>query len=220
MPSRPEKPGMYEQLLPPEGRRYAMSLPDNYDGKRDMPLVLALHWGGPVAPFTGKWLLQDLVEPALRELKAILIAPDRTLDDWANPQSEAETLELMDFIVQNYPIDARRTLLTGYSIGGIGTWYIGARNQDRFAAVIPISAAPLSETVDVDWSIPIRVIHSRQDEIFPLRPVEDVVHALEARGVAIELHLVEAITHFETHRFRSSLHEAIGWVRNTWPEAA
>jgi predicted peptidase len=181
-----------------------------------MPLVMALHWGGPVVPFTSRWLLEGLVEPALRALNAILVAPDRTLDDWANPQSEAETLELLDFIMRNYPIDSRRTLLTGYSLGGIGTWYIGARNQELFTAALPISAAPLQESVEFDWTVPIYVIHARQDEIFPLRPVEENVRALEARGVAIEFRIVEGITHFETDRFVPALRDAVGWIRDAW----
>lgn len=216
MPNLPRIPGIHEQRLAPEGRRYTIALPDSYDGKQAMPLVVALHWGGPVAPFTSRWLLEGLIEPGLRDLNAILIAPDRTLEDWANPQSEAETLELLDFVKQNYPIDPARTLLTGYSLGGIGTWFIGARNQDLFAAAIPISATPLHETVDVDWTIPLYVIHSRLDEIFPLQPVEQAVQALKAKGAVVELQIVEGITHFETDRFVPPLRQAVGWIRDAW----
>jgi predicted peptidase len=216
MSNLPQKPGIHEQHLPPEGRRYAISIPDTFDGKHDMPLVLALHWGGPIAPFTSRWLLEGLIEPALRDLNAVLIAPDRTLEDWANPQSEAETLELLDFIKQNYSIDSRRTLLTGYSLGGIGTWYIGARNQNLFAAALPISAAALDETVEIDWTIPIYVIHSRLDEIFPLQPVEKIVGALKSRGVDIELQIVEDVTHFQVDRFVDALRNTVSWIRNAW----
>jgi predicted peptidase len=216
MPQLPNQIGIHEQLLPPGGRRYAISIPETFDSQQDMPLVMALHWGGPVVPFTSRWLLKGLIEPALRDLNALLVAPDRTLDDWANPQSEAETMELMDFIMQNYPIDSQRTLLTGYSLGGIGTWYIGARNQELFSAALPISAAPLQETVEIDWTIPIYVIHARLDEIFPLQPVEANVRALKDKGVEIEFQIVEGITHFETDRFVAALRDAVGWIRNAW----
>jgi predicted peptidase len=216
MPNHPQKPGIHEQILPPEGRRYAISIPANFDGMQAMPLVLALHWGGPVVPYTSRWLLEGLIEPALRDLNALLVAPDRTLENWANPQSEAETLELLDFIKQNYPVDSQRILLTGYSLGGIGTWYIGARNQTLFSAALPISAAPPAEAVDVEWTIPLYIIHARLDEIFPLQAAGDVVHALSAKGVAVELQIVEGVTHFETERFVSPLRDAVGWIRQAW----
>jgi len=216
MPDLASIPGIHEQLLPPEGRRYTISIPSSYDAGRALPLILALHWGGPVVPFTSRWLLEGLIEPALRDLNAILIAPDRTLEDWANPQSEAETLELLDFIKQNYRIDPARTLLTGYSLGGIGTWYIGARNQDLFSAALPISATPPRESVDLDWTIPIYVIHGRRDEIFPLQPVEQAVQTMLAKGVAIQLHIVEGTTHFETEGFITPLRQAAGWIRSAW----
>jgi predicted peptidase len=212
----PRQPGVHEQLLPPSGRRYAISIPEKYDGSQPTPLVVALHWGGPVAPYTGKWLLLGLVEPALRELDALLVAPDRTLEDWANPQSETETLELLDFIKQHYNIDARRVLLTGYSLGGIGTWYMAARNQDLFAAALVVSATPLPETSGIDWRIPLYVIHSRQDQIFPLEPLEETIQALKARDISIEFVTVDGITHFETERFVQPLRAAVPWITGVW----
>jgi dipeptidyl aminopeptidase/acylaminoacyl peptidase len=56
-------------LALPDGSelRYAISLPDGYDGApRDpRPLVLALHPGGR-SEYYGSWFLQAVVEPALR----------------------------------------------------------------------------------------------------------------------------------------------------------
>ncbi len=216
MTELPSQPGVHEQLLPPDGRRYAISIPENFDGAGPMPLVIALHWAGPVFPYTGKWLLLGLVEPALRELDALLVAPDCTQEDWVNPQSERETRELLDFVKQHYSIDSRKILLTGYSLGGIGTWYMAARNQDLYAAALVMSAIPLPDTSGIDWRIPLYVIHSRQDEIFPLEPVEETVEALRAKGVAIEFVIVDGITHFETERFVPSLRAAVPWIRSIW----
>ncbi|MGD8813568.1 MAG: dienelactone hydrolase family protein [Anaerolineales bacterium] len=209
-------PGIHEQYLPPNRRRYSISLPPEYNPSKSWPMVLALHWGGPVVPFTGKWLLVGLIQPALHALDAILVAPDRSLDDWANPQSETETLDLLRFTMANYNIDSQKILLCGYSLGGIGTWYIAARNQSLFTAALPISAAPLPSSAETEWRIPLYVIHSRQDEIFPLDTVEEVVRTLQAKGTSIELLVVDGVTHFETESFVHPLQTAIPWIRKLW----
>ncbi|HEY70011.1 MAG TPA: hypothetical protein G4O08_05440 [Anaerolineae bacterium] len=209
-------PGLHEQFLLPDGRRYAISLPPGYAPSESWPLVMALHWGGPVAPFTGKWLLAGLIEPALRALDAVLVAPDRTQEDWANLQSETETLELMRFVQDRYSIDPQKTLLCGYSLGGIGTWYMAARNQTLFTAALPISAAPFASSTEIEWRIPLYVIHSRQDEIFPFATVEAVVRDLQEKGCAIELLVVDGITHFATEGFVRPLQTAVDWIQNQW----
>jgi predicted peptidase len=209
-------PGIHEQYLPPDGRRYAIALPAHYEPSEARPLVMALHWGGPVAPFTGKWLLAGLIEPALRALNAILVAPDRTRDDWANPESETETLELMRFVKDHYSIDPQKILLCGYSLGGIGTWYMAARNQTLFSAALPISAAPFPSSIEIEWRIPLYVIHSRQDEIFPFDAVETVVQDLQEKGVSIELLVVDGVTHFATEGFVRPLQTAVAWIQNQW----
>jgi predicted peptidase len=116
----------------------------------------------------------------------------------------------------NYNIDSQKILLCGYSLGGIGTWYIAARNQSLFTAALPISAAPLPSSVETEWRIPLYVIHSRQDEIFPLDTVEEVVRTLQAKGTSIELLVVDGVTHFETESFVHPLQTAIPWIRKLW----
>jgi len=85
-------------------------------------------------------------------------------------------MELYKWLIDKYEIKKNKTLLAGYSFGGVGTWFIAARNQNEFAGALPISARPVRETVDVDWSIPIYIIHSRQHEVFQ---IEDTVKAVE-----------------------------------------
>lgn len=216
VPSAAQQPGLYRGSLGPNGRRVSIAIPRGYSENESSPLVLALHWGGPLYPFIGGDLLAGLVEPALRELGAIMVAPDRTTEDWINPQSEADLLDLLDRIQAEYAVDPARTLITGYSIGGMGTWYMAARNQGLFAAAIPISAQPLPGSADVGWEIPLYVIHGRQDELFPLAETEAAVRQLEASGVAVELAVVDPATHFETERFREPLQRAIPWIQGTW----
>ena len=107
-----------------------------------MPLILALHYGGHGAPYYGKDILTGLVEPALREVEAIIVAPDCTGDDWTDAQSEEDVIALLDHVQGAYNIDPQRILVTGYSMGGIGTWHLAARHQDRFTAALVMAGVP------------------------------------------------------------------------------
>ena len=74
-------PGYHELTLPDAGRRYTLVIPAGYTGQEAVPLVVSLHYGGGGTPFYGRGLLESLIEPALRELGAILVAPDSAAGD-------------------------------------------------------------------------------------------------------------------------------------------
>ena len=218
MTSLARTPGIHEQILTPRDQRYTIAIPAAYTGAEAMPLIVALHYGGPVTPFFGKDILAGLVEPALRESGAIVVAPDCLHGNWTNPQSESEIIALLEHLQARYPIDAHRTLLTGYSLGGAGTWYLAARNQDRFAAAIPLAGWPQPDSAGVEWQIPLYGIHSRQDEVVPCERTEQAVKQLRDRGVAVELVLLDGISHYEVERFVEPLRAAVPWIRRAWGE--
>ena len=207
---------IHERIFSRRNQRYAIAIPESYREGQATPLVVALHYGGTVTSFYGAGILAGLIEPALRELEVIIVAPDCQHGNWTNPQSEAEIIELLDCLQRNYSIDARKTLITGYSLGGAGTWYIAARHQDKFAAAIPMAAHPQPDSADIEWEIPLYVIHSRMDEIVPFEETARVVKRLKDKGASVEFVLLDDITHFETERFVATLRAAVHWIRKAW----
>jgi predicted peptidase len=203
-------------VLRPVDLRYTLVVPAGYADDAPTPLIVALHYAGPPFPYKGGALIDGLVHPALGHLGAIIAAPDCPTADWANTESEGAVMALVDHLVHSYSIDPARTLLTGYSIGGIGTWYIAGRHQAQFAAALPISARPPHDVLKREWSIPLYVIHSRDDELFPLSETEAIVRALRDAGSAVEFAIVEDVTHFETHRFVGPLRSAVPWLQRLW----
>jgi len=208
--------GVHEQILAQRDQRYTIAIPNSYTGSDATPLIVVLHWGGIVTPFYGKSILAYLAKPALRELDAIIVAPDCQHGDWTNPQSESDINALLEHLRDNYNIAANKTVLTGYSKGGMGTWYLAARNQTRFAAAIPMAGYPQPDSADVGWEIPLYAIHGRQDEIVPFEQTAQVVDQLREKGVAIEFVLLDGVTHYETDRFVQPLRAAVPWIRKVW----
>jgi predicted peptidase len=104
----------------------------------------------------------------------------------------------------------------GGNLSGRGTWYLAARNQDVFTVALPMAGRPQPDSVDVEWKIPLYVIHSRDDEVVPYEDAERVVRELKNKAATIEFVLLEGITHHETERCVQSLREAVPWIRKAW----
>jgi len=54
---------------------------------------------------------------------------------------ERDILDAIEWAKANFPIDEDRIYLSGFSMGGRGTYMIGLRNPDIFAAIAPMSPA-------------------------------------------------------------------------------
>ncbi len=211
-------PGVHQLTLPDSGRRYTLSIPDGYTGQDPAPLIVSLHYGGQVTPYYGRGLLESLIEPAFRDFNAIIVAPDSAAGNWANPTSEQHVLELLDQIEADYNIDSNKTLLTGYSMGGSGTWYLAPRHPDRFKAALVMAGRPQGDSTTLDWTIPLYVIHSAADEVAPLEPTQAAVNRLLENDVSVRLVVADDITHYEISRYRSHLSESIPWILQAWAE--
>jgi predicted peptidase len=196
--------------------RYTLALPPSFSPDLAYPLVLALHYGGEVTPYYGKGYLTHLVLPALRDLDAVMIAPDCPGAGWTDPQSESAVMELLRAIQNDYPIDGRRIVITGYSMGATGTWDFVFKHPWRFSAAIAVSGMPPREIVLNDPGTPILVIHSRDDELFPLESVRKFVRACESQRITVELRVVAGLSHYYFDRFVPALREAVPWVKKSW----
>ncbi|MGM0531119.1 MAG: prolyl oligopeptidase family serine peptidase [Bacteroidota bacterium] len=56
--------------------------------------------------------------------------------DWEN-WGRMDALEVLDIAKKKYNIDPERVYLTGHSMGGHGTWYLGVTYPDKWAAIGP-----------------------------------------------------------------------------------
>jgi len=198
---------------------FGLTLPQGYTPGQPVPLILALHYGGS-GEYYGKAFALNLVEPALRDLSAIVISPDCPGSGWANPTSESLVMALVAHIMSRYAIDTRRVLVTGYSLGAIGSWYLAARQPQVFTAAIPISGSAMSGAENLLGKIicPVYVIHSRNDEIFPVLAIETLVEKLRGWGIAIHLEIITGLSHYQTTGFVPYLRAAIPWIKQVWGE--
>lgn len=204
-----------QEVLEP-GRLYTLAIPASYTGDESVPLVLALHYGGHGAPYFGRGVLTGLVEPALRGLEAIIVAPDCTGDDWTDPQSEEDVIAVLNHIESNFNVNREQTLVTGYSMGGIGTWYLAGRHPDRFKAAIVVAGSPPNGILEADWEMPLYIIHSQNDLVVPIGPTEAAVEQLRNRGISVEFIVTQGSNHYDTSLFIGPLRVTVPWIEEIW----
>ncbi len=107
-------------------------------------LLVALHGGGVGAGDAGQ--AASAFGGAASSLGMRLVAPEvleKTERGWTDPvETELFVLDLIDALVRTEKLDPNRVFLTGHSMGGYGTWTIGAVHADRFAGLAVFAGAP------------------------------------------------------------------------------
>jgi dipeptidyl aminopeptidase/acylaminoacyl peptidase len=214
-------PGMYNMVLPRGGEpsvRYAISIPRGYSPSTPVPLILALHFGVRDGESTGagRALMQSLMAPALSELGAVIVAPDSVRGNWSTPDNEQAVTALLDWVTSRYVIDKRKVAVTGYSMGGAGSWHFAEKFPERFSAAIPVSGRPPASAAG--WRLPVLAIHSQDDQVVPFEPAEARIEELQKAGVNATLIPLTGVTHYETSRFREALRQSVPWLREIWKE--
>jgi poly(3-hydroxybutyrate) depolymerase len=180
------------------------------------PLILALHFGGTPTRFYGLGLIRDLMGPAFAELDPVIVAPTCFDGSWQRPRCEANALAVLDLALRDYPVDPARVLVSGFSMGGVGTWHFATKFPERFMAGIPVASRPPTRALP---TIPMWALHSTDDEIFPIARTLDAIRPLLERDPRSVFEVIEGVTHFQTARFAEPLSRSVDWVRGVvWEE--
>jgi predicted peptidase len=146
------------------------------------PLVLFLHGSGERGIDGWSALRYGLPEVAGRpEIARIRIAvpqcpPGDRWIDWLEPL--ASLVEVLG---------SERAVVTGFSMGGRGAWMFALRHPERILRLSPVAAhlppgTTAEELAHALPSVPIWVIHGRDDERVPVSNADAAVAALAAVG--------------------------------------
>ena len=208
-------PGIHDELLSQANGptiHYAISVPKGYHGE-PVPLILALHFGGDPQG-AGRAMLEILIQPALGELGAVIIAPDSLGGGWSTAVNEQGVKALLAAVEKSYALDQKKVVVTGFSMGGQGTWYWADRYPERFSAAVPVSGTPTPS--GATWRLPVFAVHSRDDQVQPIGPTEQRIAELKKRGINAQMVVLNGIEHFETYKFVSGLRQAVPWIQEIW----
>ena len=159
-----------------------------------------------------------LMVPAFKDLDPIIVAPDSLEGPWNSEINKTSVSKLLEFAKKSFPIDTDKTLVSGFSMGGHGTWVVASEYQDFFKAAIPIAGRGVSERVrtETEWTIPMYVIHSKADKVVPIGQTKEFVDKVVKQGANVKFVEVEGLPHFETYRFAEPLKESMNWLKEVW----
>src|SRR5712672_2791582 len=178
-------PGLHEHTLKRAGEpglSYAISIPPDYTPSTPVPLILAFHYGirNPDSTGVGADLVKGIIGPALEVLGAIIVAPDSVRGNWSTSENEKAVTALLDMVMAHYVVDKERVAVTGYSMGGTGSWHLAEKFPERFSAVLPIASRPPASALG--WRLPVLAIHSHDDQVQPFDPAAARIAELQKAG--------------------------------------
>ncbi|MCO4798386.1 MAG: dienelactone hydrolase family protein [Colwelliaceae bacterium] len=194
---------------------YTIFVPQHIEGEK-VPLVFGLHGRGQ----SSLHLVSQYLTPALGDLGGIIFGFDAPEDsDWLDSSSVSMVKEIIDMSIENWPIDEDKIVLTGYSMGGTGTWNIMTKYPNIFAAAIPVASTPQPWVEVPSNKVPLYVIHPENDDYFLLSDIEVAVKDLIDRNALIEFRVIPDTAHEEIYASIPYLYETIDWLNTViWPE--
>ena len=139
--------GFREQDLRPNflGRvqPYTAFVPTSYSPDKATPLTWLLHSLG-VQHNQYAALNPKLLKQACEDRGAICVTTlGRGPDGWYLDEAELDFWEVWNRTAAAFTLDPERTVLSGYSMGGYGTYRLGLTYPDLFAKAVALAAPPM-----------------------------------------------------------------------------
>ena len=100
---------------------YSISVPEINDDEK-VPLIIGLHWYGE---HEGEKYLRCLADPGFKKLNAIIFSPDAGEYYFWDENNFSLILTLIEYAKKYWPIDPDKIIVSGYSNGGIASWFFG-----------------------------------------------------------------------------------------------
>ncbi len=179
---------------------YRVYVPKGYVAARPTALVIALHGlGGNEDSFFDAY---SQLPPQLAEQHGMLMAaplgyrPDgfygstiMGANDAASRRrveySEKDVLEVLRLMKAAYNVDESRVYLMGHSMGAIGTWALGAKYPQFWAALVPFSGVGSPASAEQMKGIPQFVVHGDADNTVNVSGSRSMVAALKKAGADV-----------------------------------
>lgn len=160
-------------------------------------------------PTVARMLLRCLAQPAFAELQPLVIAPHSAEGQWWEKEDTAFVLGLVAAARQRWPELAARSVVTGYSNGGIASWYFARLYPEWFSAAIPIAA---NDMIIGATRLPVYAIQGDKDELFPIEPTRAAVERERQRGSDVTLVVRHRAGHMTPCAYRPELESAGRWL--------
>jgi len=162
---------------------YGLYLPKNFDSAKQYPLVISLHGSFSNHRLNlrrvfgeGNRLHESDAEasryfPRLKDVDFIVASPFARGTMGYQGIAEKDVYDVLADVKRKFHIDEDRVYLTGLSMGGGGTLWLGLTRPDLWAAMAPVCAAAPAGTEDFApnaLNLPVHLFHGEVDPVVPV----------------------------------------------------
>jgi len=114
-------------------------LPLNYNPKQKWPLVVMLHgYNGANPAYVNWWSIDQRHNDVVDQYPIIYLEPHGRGNTSYLGIGDQDILRCIELAQQKFHVDENRVYLKGESMGGGGTWNVGTRHPELFAAIAPV----------------------------------------------------------------------------------
>ncbi|MEA2352640.1 MAG: hypothetical protein QOJ14_1054 [Thermoleophilaceae bacterium] len=177
-------PGQYQGRLQP----YAIYVPKQPRPKAGYGMTLLLH---SLSAMYNQYLgTRNQSQIGRRGGGSIVITPEaRGPDEFYENYGAADVFDVWADVARHYRLDPAWTSISGYSMGGIGTFKLGAQFPDLFARAQPVVGDESSNEVLASFrNIPVLMWNTHGDELVNEGSFQQSGHTLDSFGYRYELH--------------------------------
>jgi poly(3-hydroxybutyrate) depolymerase len=189
---------------------YGLYIPKNYDAKKKYPLVMMLHGAGSNHRLELRRVFGKSNAPGETDVEASRVFPEWKDVDYlvAVPYArgtmgyqgvaEKDVMDVLADVKKRFSVDEDRTYLTGLSMGGGGTLWIGLTRPDLWAAIAPVCPAPPAGTEDLApnaLNYPAWFHHGDKDQAVPVAVSRDWTKKLKELETNVEYTEYPGVNH-------------------------
>jgi predicted peptidase len=175
------------------GLRYRTVFPKKYDANQTYPLLIFLHGRGEQGDDLDRVQIHGPFKKAAElDLPLIIVSPQSPLDEWWDTDALSA---LVDHLLETLPVDKSRVYLTGLSMGGQGTWNLGIRRPEVFAAIAPICGYSAPSKAETLRDTPTWIFHGEKDDTIRVHESTKMADALHKIGNDARLTIYPNVGH-------------------------
>jgi poly(3-hydroxybutyrate) depolymerase len=128
---------------------------------KNRPLIISMHGFNQDARYQQEKAQWEAIADTA---KFVVVYPDGLNRRWdISGTTDLDFITtIIDSMEQRYGIDRKRVYLSGFSMGGMMSYYAATKIADKIAAIAPVSGYPLRES-NYNSSRPIPIIHVHGD---------------------------------------------------------
>ena len=172
----------------PGGYQYLLHLPPGYtDFGKPRPLIVFLHGAGEVDKGLDVLKHHDLWHFAKGHVQAkdfpfIVVSPMAPKRGWEPLQVKRFVEQIVQDHSKRYRIDPNRIYLTGFSMGGFGTFHTACEYPELFAAIVPVAGGGEPKRACNLINVPTWAFHGDADEVVLYELSETMIDAMKKAG--------------------------------------